>query len=51
MFEAVLVLFRLCLSENICQSVAEVHGADFLAFGSTYLCLVPLPVVSHRVAL
>lgn len=45
--EAALVLFRLCLSENVRQSVAEVHGADFLAFGSTYLCLVPLPVVSH----
>lgn len=41
------MLFRLCLSENVSQSVAEIHGADFLAFGGTYLCLVPLPVVSH----
>ena len=41
------MLFRLCLSENVRQSVAEIHGTDFLAFGCTYLCLVPLPVVSH----
>ena len=47
--EAVLVLLRLCLSENVCQSVAEVHSTDFLAFGDTNFCLVPLPVVvSHK---
>ena len=45
--KAVLMLFRLCFSENVSQSVAEIHGADFLVFGGTYLCLVPLPVVSH----
>lgn len=45
--KAVLMLFRLCLSENVSRSVAEIHGTDFLAFGGTYLCLVPLPVVSH----
>ena len=48
--KAVLMLLRLCLSENVSQSVAEIHGADFLAFGGTIsvLCLCPLYRILRR---
>ena len=48
--KAVLMLSRLCLSENVSQSVAEIHGADFLAFGGTIsvLCLCPLYRILRR---
>lgn len=43
--EAVFVLFGFRRSEDRRERVAEVHGADFLPLGSSYLGFVPCPVV------
>ena len=49
-FETVPSLLPLRLLENIRQSVAEVHGSDFLSLGGPDLQLVPRPVVAHTAA-
>ena len=49
-FETVPRLLPLRLLENIRQSVAEVHGSDFLSLGGPDLQLVPRPIVAHTAA-
>lgn len=44
------MLICLCRFQYLRRRIAEVHGTDFVLFGSVYLNFVPCGVVSHTAA-